>query len=89
MQVSEDWLSENRHDIVYCPNQPGQLTISKMACIKRYREAQKAEDVDVNAIDMEEAIFRLQFKKGISLCRACMIAERMASGTLGVSKVSP
>jgi hypothetical protein len=70
----ERWLAQNRQEMISCPNQPGQLMISKQACSKRYEIGQREDFDDL----MKGDVFNYAYKKGLSLCRTCPIGKKSA-----------
>jgi len=68
------WMVKNRDAMIGCPKQPGNLLISKNACIKRYK-ASINPDLKIYAEDF----FRYAFQQGLSVCRDCRIGRRLAS----------
>jgi len=71
--VAENWLTKNQREMITCPYQPGQLKISKNACLKRHRVAQKDPGNFIR-----EDFFNYTLKKGLSLCRDCQIGRSLA-----------
>ncbi len=75
------WLEEHQHGMINCPYQPGQLVISKGACMKRHMAAEQENYDDIMAVDF----FRYKLKKGLFLCKQCAIGRRLASPLLAAS----
>jgi hypothetical protein len=72
--LAESWLAENYEGMIHCPYQPGQLMISKSACIKRYATAQEDKAAD----PMKGGnVFFYNLKRGLSVCRDCPIGRRL------------
>jgi hypothetical protein len=73
-QVRVDkWLEKNRQDMITCPNQPGQLMISKSSCSKRYLMSRKENLQDL----LKGDFFRYIYIKGLSVCRDCPIGKKL------------
>ncbi len=73
--AAERWLEKNQRDMIECPNQPGKLMISKMACSKRYRIGRREDYHDL----MKGDLFNYAYKRGLSVCRECSIGKRIAA----------
>ncbi len=67
------WLQKNRTKMISCPYQPGNLTISKNSCSKRYRMGRKEKFEDL----LKGDLFNYTFKRGLSLCRTCPIGKSL------------
>lgn len=67
----EEYYSLNQDKIIDCPFQPGNLKISKKACLKRYKAAhrKKIEPLKV------ENLFNFFVSQGLSRCQECPIIE--------------
>lgn len=73
-QVSADkWLARNREDMFVCPKQPGQLTISKASCSKRYTMSRRENLKDL----LKGDFFQYIYMKGLSVCRDCPIGKKL------------
>jgi len=70
----KEWLMKNQEDMVSCPNQPGNLMLSRSACAKRYWMARNEDYQDL----MKGDVFNYTYKRGLSLCRGCSIGKQMA-----------
>jgi len=70
----KEWLVKNQEDMVSCPNQPGNLMLTKSACAKRYWMARNEDYQDL----MKGDVFNYTYKRGLSLCRECSIGKQMA-----------
>jgi len=77
--MTTEWLAANRHRMVNCQYQPGNLIISKQACRAR-REKAKRENLDDT---MQGDFFEYVHKKGLAICLGC------ASGRNGGRKPLP
>lgn len=66
-RMTDEWLAANRHRMVNCLHQPGNLIISKQACRAR-REKANRENLDDN---MQGDFFEYVHKKGLSICLTC------------------
>jgi hypothetical protein len=73
-QISE-WIEEHQRDMILCPNQPGLLLISKVACLKRYRAALGRIFETIS----EEDTFHYALKKGLTLCEGCPIGQKLVN----------
>ncbi len=71
------WLQKNQNQMFYCPHQPGQLWISKHACMKRYLTGQREDLADL----MKGDLFNYTYKRGLSLCRECPIGKKLVLRT--------
>lgn len=74
VQIANEWLVRNQRKLVSCPYQPGQLTISRNACAKRYILGRKENPADL----LKGDLFHYTFKRGLSLCRECPIGRKAA-----------
>ena len=74
--MTEEWLAANRHRMVNCQRQPGNLIISKQACRARMEKAMR-ENLDDT---MQGDFFEYVHKKGLAICLGC------ASGSNGGRK---
>jgi hypothetical protein len=74
VQMANEWLTRNQRKMVSCPYQPGQLTISKNACSKRYILGKQENPADL----LKGDLFHYTFKRGLSLCRDCPIGKKLA-----------
>jgi hypothetical protein len=74
LQTANEWLMKNQRKLVSCPYQPGQLTISKNACSKRYVLGKNENPADL----LKGDLFHYTFKRGLSLCRECPIGRKLA-----------
>lgn len=65
----EEFLSVNRDLMIACPYQPGNLKISKKACLQRQKAAQKrkAEPAQV------EDLFQFFVSQGLRRCQKCTV----------------
>ena len=68
------WLAQNRNSLIDCPNQPGNLLISKNACTKRHKAS-----LDPTQKIYSEDFFGYALQQGLSLCRNCQIGKRLAN----------
>ena len=73
--VVNRWLVRNRGEMIVCPNQPGQLRISKSACAKRYRMGSREDFADL----MKGDPFHYAYKRGLTLCRECRVGKKCAA----------
>lgn len=65
--VMEEWLAQNRHRLVNCAHQPGNLLISKQGCQARREKAKKQNLGD----SMQGDFFDYIHKKGLAICLTC------------------
>jgi hypothetical protein len=74
-QITVDkWLAKNRRDMIVCPNQPGQLMISKSSCLKRYQMSRKENLRDL----LKGDFFQYIYMKGLSVCHDCPVGKKLA-----------
>ncbi len=71
--VADKWLAKNRRDMIVCPNQPGQLTISKHSCSKRYSMSRRENLSEL----MKGDFFQYIYMKGLSVCRDCPTGKKL------------
>ncbi len=77
-QTIEVWLQENRHQMLQCPNQPGDLLITRRACAKRYRSAQNVDLGGQKGRKMK-SVFEEYVSANLSRCRYCPIGRDASS----------
>jgi len=70
----KEWLAKNQQEMICCPNQPGNLMISKNACSKRYWMGRNEDYQDL----MKGDVFNYSYKRGLSLCRECPVGKELA-----------
>jgi hypothetical protein len=76
-QVTVDrWLARNRGDMIVCPNQPGQLTISKSSCSRRYIMSRRENLKEL----LKGDFFQYIYMRGLSVCRDCPIGKKLSVG---------
>ncbi len=68
------WLAKNKGEMMVCPFQPGQLTLSKTACSKRHLTGKK-EDLD--AFQKGGDPLNYSYWRGLCLCRDCPIGKKL------------
>jgi len=79
-QITVDkWLAKNRRDMIVCPNQPGQLMISKSSCLKRYQMSRKENLRDL----LKGDFFQYIYMKGLSVCHDCPVGKKLAISRRG------
>jgi hypothetical protein len=66
------WLAQNPEAMFSCPNQPGELRITRAACAKRHAMAQKKSWQDVGGEPFRVFIIKLNLRA----CRDCEIGAR-------------
>ena len=71
----KEYYSLNQDKMIDCPFQPGNLKISKKACLKRHKAAhrRKLENFRV------EDLFGFFISQGLSRCQECPIVENTVS----------
>jgi hypothetical protein len=75
-QVSvKSWLARNKGEMIVCPYQPGQLTISKNACSRRHIMGKKE---DLNEMQKGNDPLNYSYVRGLSLCKECPIGKKLA-----------
>jgi hypothetical protein len=71
---AEYWLSSNREETIDCPYQPGNLKISKHACLKRHKASEKAKlELISNA-----NLFTYWLGQGLLRCKTCPIVKTLS-----------
>lgn len=71
IDYAEYWLSANKGDTIDCPYQPGNLKITKNACLKRYQASEKAKLEMINHADL----FTYTVGQGLLRCKTCPIVQ--------------
>jgi hypothetical protein len=69
------WLARNKGEMIVCPYQPGQLTISKNACSRRHLMGKKE---DLNEIQKGNDPLNYTYVRGLSLCKECPIGKKLS-----------
>ncbi len=69
----DKWLAKNRGDMIVCPNQPGQLTISKASCAKRYTMSRRENLKEL----LKGDFFQYIYMRGLTVCRECPIGKKL------------
>jgi len=72
--TTEKWLARNREDMIVCPKQPGQLTISKSSCSKRYTMSRRENLKEL----LKGDFFQYIYMRGLSVCRDCPIGKKLS-----------
>ena len=67
----DQFYYSNQDKMISCPFQPGNLKISKKACLKRYKAAQRRK----MEIFRVEDLFNFFISQGLSRCQKCPIME--------------
>jgi hypothetical protein len=67
------WLSSNTGEIIDCPHQPGNLKITKKACLKRYKASEKASSDTISQANL----FHYTVGQGLLRCKACPIIKKI------------
>ena len=70
-----EWISRNRQDMIHCPNQPGNLLITKESCRRRRLRAHQEDLSNVLRGDVMDYIYR----QGLSICLTCTAARKKAA----------
>jgi hypothetical protein len=73
ISTSDYWLSSNMKEIIDCPYQPGNLKISKNACLKRHEASSKTTPETINQANL----FLYTVGSGLLRCKTCSIVERL------------
>lgn len=68
------WLDSNPDYMFTCPNQPGNLKLSRAACAKRYRTANEPRWSNIGA----EPFPIFVIKMNLVACRNCEVGAKMA-----------
>ncbi len=71
----KEYYSLNQDKIVDCPFQPGNLRISKRACLKRQKAAQRKK---LETFKVED-LFNYFVSQGLSRCQECPIIDNPVS----------
>ncbi len=69
------WLARNTGEMIVCPYQPGQLTISKNACSRRHLMGKQE---DLNEMQKGNDPLNYSYVRGLSLCRNCPIGKKLS-----------
>ncbi|MCB2186533.1 MAG: hypothetical protein KQJ78_08955 [Deltaproteobacteria bacterium] len=72
---TEEWLSQNPAALIECPNQPGNLKLSRNACMKRHLTANEPRYANIGA----EPFHVFVFKMNLVPCRNCEIGAALAA----------
>ena len=72
--ATNQWLAKNKRDMIVCPNQPGQLMISKTSCSKRYIMSRRKDLKELLKGDFYHYIYI----RGLSVCRDCPVGKKLA-----------
>ncbi len=75
------WLSKNFNEIIECPQQPGNLKISKQACQKRFQAAMRIR-FDNNA---QDDLFIYCVKQGLLKCKDCTMIGKSSKTSLAAA----
>jgi hypothetical protein len=72
IQTTNYWLSLNGEELIECPHQPGNLKISKRACLKRLKASEKTS---LETLSHSNLFF---YTVGYNLlpCKHCSILEK-------------
>jgi hypothetical protein len=70
---AEYWLSANKPETIVCPYQPGNLKITKNACLKRYEASERAKWEMINHADL----FTYTVGQGLLRCKTCPIVKSL------------
>lgn len=74
----ETWLNKNQDQMVACPYQPGELRISKQACVQRYQAAKSQESDPKAGKPRMKTLFEEVVNTSLSRCRSCPIGEELS-----------
>jgi hypothetical protein len=69
------WLARNKGEMIVCPYQPGQLTISKNACSRRHIMGKQE---DLGEMQKGNDPLNYSYVRGLSLCRECPIGKKLS-----------
>lgn len=69
LRSAEEFLSAHREMMINCPHQPGNLKISKQACLKRQQAAHKRKADLYQAEDL----FHFFISQGLIRCQKCKV----------------
>ena len=70
----EQWLASHPDFLIDCPNQPGNLRITREACIKRHLTANEPRWANIGA----EPFHIFVFKMNLVPCRKCEMGASLA-----------
>jgi len=70
-----EWISRNRHHMIHCPHQPGDLLITKQCCRRRQIKARQENLTNIMQGDVMDYIYR----QGLSICLTCNAAKKRAA----------
>ena len=80
---AEYWLSSNIGELIDCPHQPGNLKISKNACLKRFKASEKTTPESLNQANL----FLYTVGQGLLRCKTCSIVQDVPPNTQGASLI--
>ena len=83
LNSAEYWLSSNMTEIIDCPHQPGNLKISKNACLRRYEASAKTTNETVSQADL----FNYTVGQGLLICKTCSIVKKIPRKSLGMALI--
>lgn len=78
---AEYWLSSNLEELIHCPHQPGNLRISRNACLKRYRASEKTTSETIN----QSNLFLYTVGQGLLRCKGCTIVKKIPEVSLDLT----
>jgi hypothetical protein len=67
------WLSANIGELIDCPHQPGNLKITKNACLKRHKASEKTDSEKLSQANL----FLYTVGQGLLRCKTCSIIEKL------------
>ncbi|MEW5914669.1 MAG: hypothetical protein AB1814_19095 [Thermodesulfobacteriota bacterium] len=70
----DQWLANHPDFLIDCPNQPGNLRITREACAKRYTTANEPRWANIGA----EPFHIFVFKMNLVPCRKCSMGASLA-----------
>ncbi|HMK64977.1 MAG TPA: hypothetical protein VK564_04230 [Thermodesulfobacteriota bacterium] len=73
LTAADYWLSSNMREIIDCPHQPGNLKITKNACLKRHEASEKTSPETVEQANL----FYYTVGQGLLRCKTCSIPGKL------------
>ena len=81
VNAADYWLSSNIGELVDCPHQPGNLKISKNACLKRFMASEKATPETVS----QSNLFLYTVGQGLLRCKSCGVVKKIPQKYIGAA----
>jgi hypothetical protein len=82
---AEYWLSANLEELIHCPNQPGNLRITKNACLKRFRASEKTNPATIS----QSNLFLYTVGQGLLRCKTCTVVKKIPAEILEMPRFQP